>query len=146
MEERPTQTEKTNRHNTFSRLHSFALWFTLSITYFLSYVRRYTIATWSDVLVKDFQADASKFAALSFGFWYAYAALQIPSGIMLDLMINRYAAALCVLLLLLFSCFSRCSPGAGVKLAWCRTGAEKEEALQSNSRVAFDTWKVFCRN
>ena len=98
MEEHPTLTGKTNRF-TFSRVHSFALWFTLSITFFLSFVRRYTIATWGDALVKDFQADAAEFAALSFGFWYAYAILQIPSGIMLEF-INRHAAALCVSLLL----------------------------------------------
>ena len=100
MKERPTQTEKKTNRLTFSKVHSFALWFTLSISFFLSLVRRYTIATWSDVLVKDFQADATKFGALSFGFWYAYAALQIPFGIMLDL-INRQvrAATLCVSLL-----------------------------------------------
>ena len=88
MEEQPTQTEKTNLY-TFSRVHSLALWFTLSFSFFLSLVRRFTVTTWSDVLVKDFQADATKFGTLSVGYWYAYAVLQIPSGIMLDL-INRH--------------------------------------------------------
>ena len=92
MEEHPTLTEKTN-WLTFSRVHSSLLWFTLSITYFLSSVRRYSIATWSDALVKDFQADATEFAALSFDFWYAYGILQIPCGIIMGL-INRHADAL----------------------------------------------------
>ena len=54
--------------------------------------------TWSDVLTKDFQADAVEFGTLSGGYWYAYAALQIPSGIILDLF-NRHAATSCVLLM-----------------------------------------------
>ena len=69
---------------TFSRVHSFMLWLTLSVVFFLCTIRRYAISTWSDVLVKDFQADAALFGTLSGVYWYAYAILQVPSGIILD--------------------------------------------------------------
>ena len=72
----------------FSRVHSFVLWFILSVTFGLCFVRRYTIPTWSDVLAKDFQMDATEFGTLSGGYWYAYSALQIPFGLLLD-MTNR---------------------------------------------------------
>ena len=83
-----------------SRVHSFTLWFTLSVAFSLCFVRRFTIPTWSDALANDFRADAAEFGTLSGGYWYAYAALQIPSGTMLDLC-NRHAVASHVFLLFL---------------------------------------------
>ena len=90
MEQSPTLDEKTDGL-TFSRVHSFALWFALSITFSLNFLRRFSISTWSDVLAKDFRADAAEFGTLSSGYWYAYSVLQMPSGIMLDVL-NRHAA------------------------------------------------------
>ena len=83
-----------------SRVHSFALWFALSIAFLLMFVRRYSISTWSDVLAKEFKADAAKFGTLSSGYYYAYSVLQIPYGIMLD-SFSRHATDGYVSLLLL---------------------------------------------
>ena len=90
MKHSPSLHEKTDGL-AISRVHSFVLWLALSITYSITFVRRYSIPTWSDVLAKDFRADAAEFGTLSSGYWYAYSVLQMPSGIMLDLF-NRHAA------------------------------------------------------
>ena len=97
MNERKDGKLKDGLH--FSKVHSFALWFTLSAGYSLCFLRRYTIPTWSDALAKDFRADAAEFGILSGGYWYAYAALQIPCGVMLDLF-NRYTVTSHIFLLL----------------------------------------------
>ena len=68
----------------FSRIHSFLLWVTLTAAFILCFMRRLTVSTWSDVLSKDFHADAAAFGSISGAYWYAYAVVQIPAGIVFD--------------------------------------------------------------
>ena len=68
----------------FSRVLSVMLWITLTIVYVICSMRRLAIPTWSDELVKDFEADAALLGTLSGAYFYAYAIVQLPSGILLD--------------------------------------------------------------
>ena len=71
--------------NSFEGIHSFMLWLTLSIGFAVSYMQRLSPSTWSDALVEEFEIDAAGFGSIAASYWYFYATLQIPIGIILDL-------------------------------------------------------------
>ena len=79
-----TGSETAKKTCTFSTVHSILLWLTVTVAYVMGAMRRYSMSTWSDSLVKEFQTDATGFATLSSAYLYTFSLLQIPCGIMLD--------------------------------------------------------------
>ena len=70
---------------TFERVHSFLLWLSLSLGFAVSYMQRLSPSTWGDNIAEEFETDAAGFGSVAASYWYFYATLQIPIGIILDL-------------------------------------------------------------
>jgi len=80
-----SQTPTGKKPLTFERVHSFLLWLSLSLGFAVSYMQRLSPSTWGDNIAEEFETDAAGFGSVAASYWYFYATLQIPIGIILDL-------------------------------------------------------------
>jgi sugar phosphate permease len=75
-------------------LYAWLIWFTASLFYGIEYFQRVAPTVMADPLMKTFGLTATSLGAISSLYFYAYAAAQIPVGILLDRYNSRYFLAL----------------------------------------------------
>ncbi|WP_018078763.1 MFS transporter [Thiobacillus denitrificans] len=84
-----------------SRLPSVSLarltWRLLASLYFVGFFQRVALAVMVDELMRDFSIAATMLGNLSAIYFYAYAAMQIPSGLLVDAVGPRRAAIAAVI-------------------------------------------------
>ena len=70
--------------NILSRNHMIIVFFAFAFGYFLSTLLRAITATLSPVLIDEFSLTAANLGLLSGGYFFGFAAMQIPLGYLLD--------------------------------------------------------------
>lgn len=71
------------------------MWSLLSAFFFYQFVARVCPSVMADDIQRFFQVDATQFGMLMGIYYAAYASMQVPNGVLLDLYGPRYVASLC---------------------------------------------------
>ncbi len=112
------------------------MWSLLSAFFFYQFVARVCPSVMADEIQRYFQVDATQFGVLMGIYYAAYAAMQVPNGIMLDLYGPRYVATVCCILCA-FGCliFSMADSWFLIKMARMMIGAGSAGAFISTSKL-----------
>lgn len=112
------------------------MWSLLTAFFFYQFVARVCPSVMADEIQRYFQIDATQFGVLMGIYYAAYASMQVPNGILLDLYGPRYVATICC-----FLCaggcfiFSMADSWFLVKLARAMIGAGSAGAFISTSKL-----------
>ncbi len=86
-----TLTQSTNRYK-------WVVWGTLAVAFFIVFFHRYSTAVVSDDLARDLALSGTQLSNLASMYFYAYALMQVPSGILADYLGPRRTCAMGMLL------------------------------------------------
>ena len=112
------------------------MWSLLSAFFFYQFVARVCPSVMADDIQRFFQVDATQFGMLMGIYYAAYASMQVPNGVMLDLYGPRYVASVCCALCAL-GCFifSVADSWFLIKVARAMIGAGSAGAFISISKL-----------
>jgi len=112
------------------------MWSLLSAFFFYQFVARVCPGVMAEEIQRHFQIDATQFGVLMGIYYAAYASMQVPNGILLDLYGPRYVASICCLLCA-FGCFifSVADSWFLIKVARIMIGAGSAGAFISTTKL-----------
>ena len=118
----------------------WAIFAVLGLAYFFVYFHRLSLSVVADDLARDFETTASVLGLLGSVYFYCYAAMQFPAGLLSDSVGPRKTVTFSLLLAAAGSLFFGLAPGLGTAFAGRVMGGLGVSMVSLGSYFALAAW------